>query len=243
MVFASGRHAAACRRTAGERCRIVAYKSMMRPTPTGDGLLPELHREHIEAFMTGQSTHPTPAIGSRSNRVSIENALINSLCSSQASSSGVTRTHRPSAEFPTTCDRGGQAAACRVCRPGSIVSVDVELLARTDTPVARAARTDSSMRSCSSVSAPSPASVFSATIRSTLDHGPVAVRRHASTRRRDYQHPVGVCGHIRSLPFISWFTSGRASRSISEQWSMWRAMRGRLLRLRGDQRCLTRATR
>jgi site-specific recombinase XerD len=40
----------------------------------------ELHREHIEAFKTWLSTHPTPATGTPLNRVSIKNALINLHC-------------------------------------------------------------------------------------------------------------------------------------------------------------------
>jgi integrase/recombinase XerD len=40
----------------------------------------ELHREHIEAFKTWLSTHPTPATGKPLNRVSIKNALINLHC-------------------------------------------------------------------------------------------------------------------------------------------------------------------
>ena len=40
----------------------------------------ELHREHIEAFKTWLSTHPTPASGKPLNRVSIKNALINLHC-------------------------------------------------------------------------------------------------------------------------------------------------------------------
>jgi integrase/recombinase XerD len=40
----------------------------------------ELHREHIEAFKTWLSTHPTAATGKPLNRVSIKNALINLHC-------------------------------------------------------------------------------------------------------------------------------------------------------------------
>lgn len=40
----------------------------------------EMNREHIEAFKTWLSTHPTPATGKPLNRVSIKNALINLHC-------------------------------------------------------------------------------------------------------------------------------------------------------------------
>jgi integrase/recombinase XerD len=40
----------------------------------------DLHREHIEAFKTWLSTHPTPSTGKPLNRVSIKNALINLHC-------------------------------------------------------------------------------------------------------------------------------------------------------------------
>jgi integrase/recombinase XerD len=40
----------------------------------------ELHREHIEAFKSWLSTHPTPSTGKPLNRVSVKNALINLHC-------------------------------------------------------------------------------------------------------------------------------------------------------------------
>ena len=44
------------------------------------GTCADLHREHVEAFKTWLSTHPTPATGKPLNRVSIKNALINLHC-------------------------------------------------------------------------------------------------------------------------------------------------------------------
>jgi hypothetical protein len=44
------------------------------------GTCADLHREHIEAFKTWLSTHPTPSTGKPLNRVSIKNTLINLHC-------------------------------------------------------------------------------------------------------------------------------------------------------------------
>ena len=44
------------------------------------GSCADLHREHVEAFKTWLSTHPTPSTGKPLNRVSIKNALINLHC-------------------------------------------------------------------------------------------------------------------------------------------------------------------
>jgi hypothetical protein len=64
MLHASGGMQLSVDRQPANFGQSLAYESMMRPTPTRDGLPPELHREHIEALMTGPSTHLTLATGS-----------------------------------------------------------------------------------------------------------------------------------------------------------------------------------
>ena len=56
------------------------FGSWLAATHPDVGSCADLRREHIEAFKTWLSTHPTPSTGKPLNRVSIKNALINLHC-------------------------------------------------------------------------------------------------------------------------------------------------------------------